>query len=75
MKVSTKLQNKLRQHSKIFQLAWLISKQKGVSFNVALHEAWIIAKNKALILPYLTTTTRASRIEHSACQRTLSIQF
>ena len=72
MKVSVKMQNKLRSQRKLFLLAWTIAKEKNQPIAKALHEAWVIQKNKSLILSYVTTPTKASRIDYT-CNRNLSI--
>lgn len=62
MKISLKKQQQKKALRKLFLLAWCIKNDKKITFSTALHSAWVVYKNKNLILPFLTTPSKSVRL-------------
>lgn len=62
MNQSIRMQRKIKNQRKVFILAWTIAQDRKQKFSDALHSAWVVYKNKNLIIPFLTTLSTSEKI-------------
>ena len=73
MNTSIKKQVQHKNLKKLFNLAWSIAYNNGIDFSKALSAAWVIYKNKNIILSFVATPSKSDTIINNHSIRNLNL--